>query len=152
MAPTCNIYPSIMNFEHLKGVHRSFRAITWGREPAYGEKSCSRRFEWIKYHIFLRTHNTNIECRVKTQNVSNETKYLIQNDNNDENEDDDDDYVNADTDDYAVGDNKDDTHDRGELKKVLLNKVSYISNENVNKRIRGGKSFTQSARVKRVPF
>lgn len=87
---------------------------------------------------------------MKTQNVSNETKYLIQNDNNDE--DDDDDYVNADTDDYPVGDNKDDTHDGGKLKKVLLNKVSYISNENVNKRIRGGKSFTQSARVKRVPF
>lgn len=48
---------------------------------------------------------------MKTQNVSNETKYLIQDGNNDE--DDDDDYVNADTDDYPVGDNKDDTHDGG---------------------------------------
>lgn len=105
------MYHSIMNFENFKGVHRSFGAITRGREPAYGEKSCSKRSEWIKYPIFLWIHNTNIGCRVKTQNVSNETKYLIQNDNNDEN--DDDDYVNADTDDYPVGDNKDDTHDGG---------------------------------------
>lgn len=111
MRPTFDIYPFIINFENLKGVQRSFRVIKWGREPAYGEKSCYKRSECIKYKIFHWIHNTNIECRVKTQNVSNETKYLIQNDNNDE--DDDDDYVNADTDDYPVGDNKDDTHDGG---------------------------------------
>lgn len=57
---------------------------------------------------------------MKTQNVSNETKYLIQNDNNDE--DDDDDYVNADTDDYPVGDNKDYTHDGGSWRKCFLTK------------------------------